>query len=156
MPRIHSSPRPLSPSWPSARNAPGARLFKAFALQLTTISEAGRQLPSDDHSDSDGALRLGMGGLTDVVEPRPLMIGCGIAFLAVVAIYAAISPRLRGYFHGWRLDGPVPDQPGAGRLSPTLRSVAPLFASLSSPFKPGAGQVNRKRFRKPYEVPSRG
>ena len=45
----------------------------------------------------------GMGGLADIAEPRPLMIVCGIAFVIVIAIYAARSPRLRSLFtsDGW-------------------------------------------------------
>ena len=47
----------------------------------------------------------GMGGLADIAEPRPLMIVCGIAFVVVMAIYAAFSPRLRALFtaDGWIL-----------------------------------------------------
>ena len=45
----------------------------------------------------------GMGGLADIAEPKPLMIGCGIAFLVVVAVYVAISRQLRALFSsgGW-------------------------------------------------------
>jgi MFS family permease len=55
----------------------------------------------------------GMGGLADISEPRPLMIVCGIAFVVVIAIYTAFSPRLRALFtaDGWILPshiGPAP------------------------------------------------
>jgi MFS family permease len=45
----------------------------------------------------------GMGGLADVSEPRPLMITLGIAFLVVMAVYAASSSWLRGLLRpsGW-------------------------------------------------------
>jgi MFS family permease len=55
----------------------------------------------------------GMGGLADIAEPRPLMIGCGIAFVAVVAIYTAFSPRLRALFtaSGWIVPSQVSPAP---------------------------------------------
>ena len=55
----------------------------------------------------------GMGGLADVSEPRPLMIGCGITFLVVMAVYVAYSPRLRALFKpdGWLLPAPVSSAP---------------------------------------------
>jgi MFS family permease len=45
----------------------------------------------------------GMGGLADVEEPRPVMIVSGLAFLIVMAAYAAVSPSLRALFRsrGW-------------------------------------------------------
>jgi MFS family permease len=45
----------------------------------------------------------GMGGLADISEPRPLMIALGIAFLVVMAVYAASSSWLRGLLRpsGW-------------------------------------------------------
>jgi MFS family permease len=55
----------------------------------------------------------GMGGLADIAEPRPLMVACGLAFLVVMAIYAAASTRLRALFRadGWILPAHV--QPAA-------------------------------------------
>jgi MFS family permease len=46
----------------------------------------------------------GMGGLADVMEPRPLMVAGGAAFLVAMAVYAWRSPSLRGLFRpdGWR------------------------------------------------------
>jgi hypothetical protein len=54
-----------------------------------------------------------MGGLADIAEPRPLMIGCGIAFVAVVAIYTAFSPRLRALFtaRGWIVPSQISPAP---------------------------------------------
>jgi len=45
----------------------------------------------------------GMGGLADVVEPRPLMVAGGVLFLVAMAVYALRSPWLRGLFRpdGW-------------------------------------------------------
>jgi MFS family permease len=45
----------------------------------------------------------GMGGLADVVEPRPLMVAGGVLFLVAMAVYAMRSPWLRGLFgpDGW-------------------------------------------------------
>jgi DMSO/TMAO reductase YedYZ heme-binding membrane subunit len=37
----------------------------------------------------------GMGGLADITQPRPLMAVSGIAFLIVMAIYAASSQSFR-------------------------------------------------------------
>jgi MFS family permease len=46
----------------------------------------------------------GMGGLADVVEPRPLMVAGGALFLVAMAVYAWRSPWLRGLFRpdGWQ------------------------------------------------------
>jgi MFS family permease len=46
----------------------------------------------------------GMGGLADVVEPRPLMVAGGVVFLVAMAVYAMRSPWLRGLFRpdGWQ------------------------------------------------------
>jgi predicted MFS family arabinose efflux permease len=46
----------------------------------------------------------GMGGLADVVEPRPLLVAGGVIFLVAMALYAWCSPWLRGLFRpdGWR------------------------------------------------------
>jgi len=46
----------------------------------------------------------GMGGLADVVEPRPLMVAGGALFLVAMAVYAWCSPWLRSLFRpdGWR------------------------------------------------------
>ena len=45
----------------------------------------------------------GMGGLADVVEPRPLMVAGGALFLVAMAVYACRSPWLRSLFRpdGW-------------------------------------------------------
>ena len=45
----------------------------------------------------------GMGGLADVMEPRPLMVAGGALFLVAMAVYAWRSPWLRGLFRpdGW-------------------------------------------------------
>jgi MFS family permease len=45
----------------------------------------------------------GMGGLADVVEPRPVMVAGGALFLVAMAVYAWRSPWLRGLFRpdGW-------------------------------------------------------
>ncbi len=40
----------------------------------------------------------GMGGLADVTEPRPLMIGSGLGFVVVMAIFLFASPWLRALF----------------------------------------------------------
>jgi MFS family permease len=52
----------------------------------------------------------GMGGLADVVEPRPLMVAGGVLFLVAMALYALRSPWLRGLFRpdGWH-HAQVPD-----------------------------------------------
>jgi MFS family permease len=49
----------------------------------------------------------GMGGLADVMEPRPLMVAGGALFLVAMAVYARGSPWLRGLFRpdGWRQAG---------------------------------------------------
>jgi MFS family permease len=49
----------------------------------------------------------GMGGLADIVEPRPLMVGGGALFLVAMAVYAWRSPWLRGLFRrdGWQEAG---------------------------------------------------
>jgi predicted MFS family arabinose efflux permease len=46
----------------------------------------------------------GMGGLADVMEPRPLMVAGGVVFIVAMALYALWSPWLRGLFRadGWR------------------------------------------------------
>lgn len=45
----------------------------------------------------------GMGGLADVVEPRPVMLASGLLFLLAMALFAAVSPRLRRLLQpqGW-------------------------------------------------------
>jgi hypothetical protein len=45
----------------------------------------------------------GMGGLADITQPRPLLVASGIVFMAVMAAYAAFSPRMRRLFSagGW-------------------------------------------------------
>jgi hypothetical protein len=45
----------------------------------------------------------GMGGLADIVEPRPVMVAGGALFLVAMAVYAWRSPWLRGLFRpdGW-------------------------------------------------------
>lgn len=47
----------------------------------------------------------GMGGLADVVEPRPVMVVSGICFVAAMALFAAFSPWLRRLFRsdGWEV-----------------------------------------------------
>ena len=49
----------------------------------------------------------GMGGLADITEPRPLMVGGGAVFLVAMAVYAWRSPWLRGLFRrdGWQPAG---------------------------------------------------
>ena len=46
----------------------------------------------------------GMGGLADIMEPRPLMVAGGALFLVAMAVYGWRSPWLRGLFRedGWR------------------------------------------------------
>ncbi|HEY6114575.1 MAG TPA: MFS transporter [Candidatus Dormibacteraeota bacterium] len=57
----------------------------------------------------------GMGGLADVSEPRPLMIGLGIVFLAVMAVYAASSSWLRSLLRpsGWMAVPAAAESPAA-------------------------------------------
>ena len=45
----------------------------------------------------------GMGGLADVVEPRPVMVVSGLAFVAAMAFFGGFSPWLRRLFRpeGW-------------------------------------------------------
>ena len=49
------------------------------------------------------AFGWGMGGLADVMEPRPLMLAGGALFLLAMAVYAWRSPWLRGLLRsdGW-------------------------------------------------------
>lgn len=53
----------------------------------------------------------GMGGLADVVEPRPVMFVSGICFVAAMALFGSLSPWLRRLFRadGWQ--GAAPDVP---------------------------------------------
>jgi MFS family permease len=55
----------------------------------------------------------GMGGLADVVEPRPVMLASGLLFLLAMAVFAAVSPWLRCLLrpHGWRVS--------AGEMQPS-------------------------------------
>jgi MFS family permease len=57
----------------------------------------------------------GMGGLADVSEPRPLMITLGIAFLVVMAVYAASSSWLRSLLRpsGWAAVPATAESPAA-------------------------------------------
>jgi MFS family permease len=59
----------------------------------------------------------GMGGLADIAEPRPVMIVSGLAFLVLMAGYAAVSPSLRMLLRpgGWVSDA-------AGRQPAGLRA----------------------------------
>ncbi len=47
----------------------------------------------------------GMGGLADVVEPRPVMVLSGLCFVGAMALFAALSPWLRRLFRseGWEV-----------------------------------------------------
>lgn len=55
----------------------------------------------------------GMGGLADVVEPRPVMVVSGLCFVVAMALFAALSPWLRRLFRadGWEVapGGPAPE-----------------------------------------------
>ena len=62
----------------------------------------------------------GMGGLADITQPRPLMAVSGVAFLLVMAIYAAGSRSFRQLLtpDGWLQRGRNPDGEGhSGALS---------------------------------------
>ena len=57
-----------------------------------------------------------MGGLADIAQPRPVMVVSGLPFLAVMIVYAVLSPSIRMLLgrQGW--------QQGAGRLEPSTLS----------------------------------
>ncbi len=62
------------------------------------------------------AIGWGMGGLADVVEPRPVMIVSGLSFVVAMALFAVLSPWLRCLLgpRGWR--GAAEGVPAAGAM----------------------------------------
>lgn len=60
----------------------------------------------------------GMGGLADVVEPRPVMVVSGVCFVVAMALFGALSPWLRDLFRtsAWEVAGDMRASGAAARV----------------------------------------